>query len=158
MEHDVRVVRQYKILRYESAKHEYALKLFQEGVVNGVDLYPCGGFKDENLDFLLHLEKLRAVCIQSLPKISLSLLEELSSLEYLTIDQETIESTKFTLNFSKLSSLKSLATTWHKKLFRNPESANLESLYLWKYKPTSNNLTDFPQFNQLKLLDPRHSY
>jgi hypothetical protein len=153
MEFHINEVFQYKIVRYESTKAAQIKSLFKNGLVNGVSLYPYGGFKDENLDCLLELENLHAVCIQNLPNLSLNLLVELPKLEYLTIDQTTIESTKFTIDFSKFTNLKSLATTWHKKLFIKPELSNLEKLYLWKYKSATNDLTDFPQFNQLQTLD-----
>lgn len=138
----------YRMVHYLSSRAMVIGKMLEQDQIDGIFIGAAEKFTENAYDFSLKWSHLKAIGIQNSPNFDLSLLENISNLEFFGIDQ-----TNSSLDFRGLQKLKIISIPWHKKLFKNPELSNLEKLSLWKYKSATNDLTDFPQFNQLQQLD-----
>lgn len=132
------------IARYSEKSREEIKNQLVAGSVVGIIIAPEYGFSDKTLELLGGLPNLKTLVVQRLPNVALNALAQFPCLEEFAIDE-----TKQTLDLGQMPSLKRLSVFWHRKIFLNETRSKVESLHIWKYRPSTSDLSDFPKFPNL---------
>ena len=91
---------------------------------------------------------LKGIVLPYAEKYNIKILEQISSLRFLTVAGNTQP-----INYECLLDLEELRVEWHSKLELPKSSDKLKTLYIRGYKPNSKNLKDLPHFKNLTELE-----
>jgi hypothetical protein len=143
----------YKYLDIQSSNIDEYLKAYKsngEGYY-GICLDAHSGFEGENVDFLAEFKGVKRIIITQ-PIANLDGLMSQCELEFLQIDE-----LKSKLDINNFLKLKEFRGYWSKNLVNLEQSSSIETLALWKYKPTTKDLSKLSSITKLRNLEINQS-
>ena len=132
----------------DSANVRPALRLAEQGKVDGLGISPHKGYASEDLSFLKDASHIQGVVMPYAESYDLRALDALTNLRFLSVAGNKQE-----IDYGGFPRLEDLRIEWHPKVVLPPAEAKLRSLYLRSYKPRPKNLTDLPFFENLLELE-----
>ena len=139
-------VNKTKFLRVESNRLEECINYYNQNIdaFFGVMLSDIGGYKLNNIDFLVELISVRGLIVANEIE-NMDGLNSLKELEYLQLDKVSQQ-----LDLSLHKSLKNYRGDWNKKIINLTNAKSLSELALWSYKPECGDLSEIALLPNLK--------
>lgn len=146
----------YRIICIDSSRIAECMAHYHKTKLDGIYLSPHHGFRLTDLAFLKDYPFITRVAVAYSPSIRVSDLSHLKTLRSLTIADN-----KQPIDFSAFPDLEDLSIDWHSKIAFPEGSKVLKRLRLRNYKPKSKDLTEVPNYRNLRKLEvvraPLHS-
>ena len=129
------------------------MALFEGEGLAGIHLSSMGAYQAPDVEFLERHPEVRAVAVSEAASLDLSGLRHLRELVVLSLpaDRQGIGPDR-ALDLRQFGRLEEFRGEWSPKLQLGPDCPSLRTLHLWKYRSSSNDLTEFPELPSLQEL------
>ncbi|QZA80071.1 hypothetical protein [Deefgea piscis] len=136
-----------KFANYSSENHCEIVRLIEGGGIVGLCVRSENNWVFDGLDFLADCSNLMHLIIYATGKLVVDPIYELKNLKSLVFNN-----VKCSLDFSRLEKLSVFSTHDGLVSCENIKHHQLEELIIWGYRGRSNDLSDLPQFSNIKKL------
>jgi protein phosphatase 1 regulatory subunit 7 len=124
-------------------------ELLFRGLIDGLGFNEAYGFEPLDSELIGRFPDIKTCIFVNCSKVDLKVLECLRSLECLSLGGER----KDGFNFQKLPMLRDLSFDWNPKDLIPSDASGVKKFRVWKYKPRSKCLIDFPTYGHLDFLE-----
>jgi protein phosphatase 1 regulatory subunit 7 len=137
-----------KIIWINSDSISECMKIYYRESLDAIGISDYTGFKLSNLSFLKEYQDVKVICMPSIEKVDISIIQSLEKLRFLSIGESQ---QKF--DFTNFREIEHLGVEWHKGIILPAPTNNLTQLYLGKFNSKSKNLEEIPDYPNLEELE-----
>jgi hypothetical protein len=137
----------------DSARLDECLAYIKKTQVKQIEINSVLRFSGSSIDFLSEVSEILEGLVLLETKVGYEVINTLKNLKYLVYS----DNGKDTIDLNNFPQLEHLATNYSKRLKGLDNCQNLRSLILFGYKSASASMAEFPQLQNLRVLDLRRT-